>query len=252
MNLTCSSCSTVLTARNLSPHLGVVTCPKCGALQKLEAPPVGSPMERLLHAVSSRLLPPSRPVGPVPRPERFTLQRSSFGGAISYRWFSFTSLFLVFFSLFWNSITFTFAVTMIAAQDWRGLLFLSLHLVVGIGVGWYTLASLLNRTDIAVHSGALTVRWGPIWWPGQKTEPTKDIMQFWVAERIQRGKNGTTCAYDVMAILAEGASTSVIKGLPKLEEALFIEQTLEEWLSIDDQPVPGEVGSFLAEPSRIH
>lgn len=242
MRLTCETCSTPLTARDLRADMGVVVCPKCGMLQKLEAPPAGSPMERLLQAVTSRLLPPSRPVGKVPRPERFTQQSTSFGGAISYRWFGATGLFFLIFAVIWNSIVFTFISLAIAQGEWGGVLFSLLHLAVGVGVGWYALASLLNTTTIEVQGGALRVRWGPIWWPGQRTIPTQQLSQLWVAERVQRGKNGTTRTYEVMAVCTNGASTSVIKGLPKLEEALYIEQTLEGWLSIENQPVPGEVG----------
>ena len=49
-------------------------------------------------------------------------------------------------------------------------------------------------------------------------------------------------SYELHVALADGSSMPLLKKLPELNQALFIEQQIESALGIDDVGMPGEVG----------
>ena len=120
------------------------------------------------------------------------------------------------------------------------LLFPLLHVGAGIFITYSTLAGFLNQTSLHLSNGTLRIDHRPLWWPGRKQFATEIFKQFYVAERINRGKNGVSTHYELMALNQEGVVISILKNLKTVEEGKFLEQRLEEKLNIKDQPVAGE------------
>jgi hypothetical protein len=95
----------------------------------------------------------------------------------------------------------------------------------------------VNRTRIAVENGVLSVRHGPLPWPGNRTIAVAELAQLFCEEVI--GNKGSR-SYRVSALLKSGRKTQVLRGLGQADQALFIEQALERRLGITDVPVAGE------------
>lgn len=124
---------------------------------------------------------------------------------------------------------------------WFMSLFGLVHTAVGIGLLYYTLAGFLNTTSIRVGRGSMNIRIGPIPWPGNKTLDTFDLEQFFCTEKIQHGKNGPNYSYEVHAVDKHNVQKSIVTGLGDANQALYLEQELERFLDIEDQPVAGEI-----------
>jgi len=78
-------------------------------------------------------------------------------------------------------------------------------------------------------------------WPGNKSVASYEVKQLFSKEKINHGKNGTHYSYTVQAKMADGRSETLVRGLTEAEQALYIEQQLEQFLGIKDEAVPGEL-----------
>jgi hypothetical protein len=59
---------------------------------------------------------------------------------------------------------------------------------------------------------------------------------------MHRGKHGSTSwTYRVNAMLTDGRKIQLMSGLPESDQALYIEQIIEDHLRIADRPVGGEM-----------
>lgn len=102
---------------------------------------------------------------------------------------------------------------------------------------YVTLAIAVNRTTIALRDGRLRVRSGPLPWGGRRDLDAESIQQIYCEQRTtDRGSAGVL----VMALLRDGDSVKIGPSLGSTEHALFIEDTLERLLRIEDRPVEGE------------
>lgn len=112
------------------------------------------------------------------------------------------------------------------------------YVALSVLLTYCALAAVLNRTTIRAQAGILRVSEGPLPWTLAKTISTKDIHQLYCKRVETRGRRGTgtVISYDVLVLLANGTSTQLVKHLEEPEQALFIEQAIEERLGIVDEP----------------
>jgi len=149
---------------------------------------------------------------------------------------------LLFFCIFWNGFL-VFWYSMAFGQDSPLImkLFPVLHVAVGVLLTYSTLCGFINRTVIEVTDEELTIRHGPLPWPGNQTLTVPDIRQIYCDETISRGRNSTSTSYNVNALLVEERTIKLLSSLPEKQMALFVEQQLEEWLKIKPQHVKGSI-----------
>ena len=100
------------------------------------------------------------------------------------------------------------------------------------------------RSTILVNVDRLSIRHHPVPWRGNRSLDIGDILQLYCDESYVT-KNRTTnpsvtWMYNLNALLADGRKLKLLSGLPK-DQALFLEQQLEEWLGIEPYPVSGEL-----------
>lgn len=179
---------------------------------------------------------------PVPLPERVTVR--DFGGElrIERRWFTWTAIFFAFFCTFWlGFLAFWYAMA-IGVGNVPMMLFPLLHVAVGAGLLYFTVALFVNRTWIVVGGGVLTVRHGPLPWPGNRDIATAALEQLYCEEHISRTRNGTTVTYSVRARGTDGRLVKLVTGLPQRDQALFIEERIERHLGIVNRHVRSEIG----------
>ncbi|MGC3998339.1 MAG: hypothetical protein QM767_13035 [Anaeromyxobacter sp.] len=226
MRLACPVCRADIPDSNVNMDRAIARCPACGDVFGFADQVPGA-------------LRGSRTRPAVPLPKRFKVSGPPL--RIAFRWFSPAAFFFLFFTLFWNGILSVFLVQIVTSHSYGVLLFLSLHLAVGLFMTYRTLASFLNRTEVTVESGQLCVRHRPLPWPGSRQLPGHTLKQLWVRERISRGKNGTSVTYELQAERHQGKPLKLLSGLEQPEQAIFLEQQLEMHLGIQDQPVAGEL-----------
>jgi hypothetical protein len=232
MHLTCKSCRSVISADDVNLGNGLAKCRACNAVFRFDDDPalaVGGtrPRERMK----------------APR----SLAQETAGGRITFRhrWFSPKFLFLVFFCVVWDGFL-VFWYTMAIAGDAPLVfkLFPLIHVTVGAGLTYYTIAGFVNTTTVTLDRGHLSVRYGPLPWPGKLDVDTGRFRQLYCEEKVSRGKNGVTYTYDLKAVMSDGERRKIVSGLDSPDVPLYLEQQMEEWLKIRDEPVPGELRRY--------
>jgi len=228
MDIKCERCDAAIPAENVNINALVAKCNICNAVFGITGVGGGG------QSVPRR--------AEVAMPTSITMTDNGRELSITRKWFTYTAFFLVFFSLFWNGIVSVFVVGAITSGEWIMLLFISLHLTVGVCIAYYTLCLFVNKTRITVTRDYLSVKHGPLPWFGNSKLAASKVDQIWCKLHVQRNKNGTTITYQVHANSTHGKSKKLIGGLNKPEEALFVEQQIETFLKIEDKPV---VGAFI-------
>jgi len=93
-----------------------------------------------------------------------------------------------------------------------------------------------------VSAGQLTVRHGPFPWPGNHTLHTSELDQLYCTEHHNYSRNGgRSTSYRVNAVLNGGWKIKLLSSMTEAEQALFVEQQVEQHLNIDDRRVGGEM-----------
>ncbi len=235
--LRCKNCGAPIENEGIDLDLAMAKCSHCGTIFSLKGMPsresapgepatTGQPDQRVL----------------VPTPKRIKVFNQGEALQITYRWFGIKFIFMIFFTIFWNGFMLTWHGISLRSGMWAMSLFGLLHTAVGIGMAYYTLAGLLNQTTIQVKNRELTIRHAPLPWWGNKRIRALDIEQIYSKEKISRSDEGSASyTYEVHAILDNGTKEKLVGGLKEQELALYIEQTLEKYLGIRDQPVRGEI-----------
>jgi hypothetical protein len=117
-----------------------------------------------------------------------------------------------------------------------------IHLAVGVLLTYTVLAMYLNRTVLEISEGRLTVRHGPLPWPGNRALDVSEVEQLYCQEKVSRNRQGAASStYTVSALLKGGRRVPLLDSLPRRDDALFVEQLVEKYLGIDDRPVGGEL-----------
>ncbi|MBK6947969.1 MAG: hypothetical protein IPH16_07860 [Haliscomenobacter sp.] len=148
--------------------------------------------------------------------------------------------FFTVFALFWNLFLIPFVVMAISSGELKILLFLSLHLIVGISFLIYTLGLWLNTTLITVSRKGIDVRHQPIPIPFNPKRQliASDIQQLYVEEYVPSKTNGRPdITYAVRYKTHKGEDERLVKGFRSANQALYIEREVEKFLGIDDKPV---------------
>jgi hypothetical protein len=188
--------------------------------------------------------------GPKPAiaiPEK--LQVEDFGGElrITWKWFSWIILFLGPFCIAWNAFLIGWYSMAVSdhgppgAMKFIMLIFPVAHVAVGLGLAYFCLALLINRTTVRVAFGEMSIRHGPLPAPGNRTIPADDIDQLYVKHQMSSGKNGSTShTYPLLARLKSGQEIKLLPRNSDVDVSRAVEQLVETHLSIRDEAVAGE------------
>ena len=230
VELSCKNCGSQLKPESISTELNAARCTHCNALFAISLP------ERKDSAGQQ-----TGPRPKVPMPERFEVSELGHEFVLTRRWFSPGLFFLLFFCIIWNGFMVVWHTISLSTGLWFMSLFGLIHTAVGIGLAYGTLAGFLNTTQIKVGRGNLSLRHGPIPWKGNKAIPAHSVRQIYGKEMIKNSKNGTYKRYSVEVVLDTNKRETLVKGLEEAEQALFIEQQVEQHLGIQDRATPGEI-----------
>lgn len=226
MDVVCPRCAAPIEAENVNLESGLAKCGECNAVFDFRQQLADTPT-------------PERPEVEMPKP--FCWQETFDGLALVYDWRSASAYGLLFFCLLWNGFMAMWYGIAIHEQEWTMAAFGMIHLAVGLGLIYGTLAKFRNRTTITFSPDKVTVQTRPmrLFTKDQAYEP-REIQQIFCEEKITRTKNGVNRSYLVNAQLRGGETKKLLK-LEKPEQALYVEQEMERTLNIRDVRVAGEM-----------
>jgi predicted Zn finger-like uncharacterized protein len=244
MQLTCPSCGASIGAADVNLDRALAKCVRCNTVfdfsDEVRGPSGGGRMLRR-HSVpmpaSLRII--EGPPMLVAASYRQAPQAQDF--AIVRRWFSPGAIFMVFFCIAWDGfLVFWYSAAMSGHAPWIFILFPIIHVAVGVSLTYATICTFVNKTFVRVRDGVLEVRHAPLPWKGNRVLPVDAVEQLYCQQHESRNRNSTTFTYSLNAMMKDGRKLSLLTGLPEPEQALFMEQRLEERLGIVDVEVEGE------------
>lgn len=198
--------------------------------------------ERENEALKEKLaaLAEGQPRPRVPVPERYVVTEVGDTLTVRWRWFEATHLFIFFFAITWDAFLVNWYFGLHVRNDLMHYLFPIAHVAVGIGISYFAITRLVNRTLITASRDRLTVAHGPLPWVGSGSYARAELDQLFVEPRVSRSKKGATTTYALCAIDRGGRKRTLVKGLPDAAAARWLELALERRLGIVDEPVVGE------------
>ncbi|NRA51635.1 MAG: hypothetical protein HRU12_21130 [Phaeodactylibacter sp.] len=237
--LSCPECQSSIAPDQININMLLAKCNNCGLVFSFEslapAPAKSAPTAEAL---------PLKDRGEIPMPPGIKAQALLSELNIQIRWRNRASGFLTFFTIVWNIFVIPFALFGIASGEFQILLFLSLHLAVGIGLLYALVANLVNTTSIQATNQSLIIEHAPLPIPFWKNHDiaAKDIKQLYVEEYVASTTNGRpNLRYSLSARMHTGRRLQLIKGLKNPEEGLYVEQQIERFLKIKDQAEAKEI-----------
>lgn len=227
-SLKCPNCAAILRAEDWDMHTGMIKCGYCHSLSNIP--------------VSASEQGGFRPRPEIPLPGGMQIQETMGGIMITRRWFSFVVLFLIPFCIVWDSfLVFWYSKALSENAPWIMAVFPLIHVAVGVGLTYFTLATLFNTTGIQAGQGKLSIAHGPLPWMGNLELPTRDIQQLFGKEKINRGKNGPNYQYELWASMQDGRTRKLLGTGLTMEQTLYLEQKLESALGLKDRSMAGEL-----------
>jgi len=156
-------------------------------------------------------------------------------------WISWKVAPLIIFAIAWDSfLVFWYSVAFKGHTPWIMVVFPIGHVAVGLGLTYFVIASLFNKTDIECNPLGVLVKTYPLPWIGNCAVRAEDIKGIVVRERFgnrsgnQFGNQGSM-TYSVMYIDSSRKEKKLVKGLTALEQATFIAQVIRNTLGLPEE-----------------
>ena len=229
LQLSCPNCQAEIKAADINVANTLAKCAACNTV--FDFAPI---LKRPMHKKQEILLPPG-----------IEAYATNYELDIELNWRKSSKAlgFFLFFTLFWNGIVSIFVVTALLTGSFGMLAAISIHLLIGIGLLYYVLSVFFNTTYIVVNQRELSIEHRPLKSPFYPNRyiASREIDQIFVEKYVAGKTNGTpNYAFGVQAVLQGGKRVKLVKGLKNSDQALYVEQEIESFLSIQDEPVDEE------------
>lgn len=230
LQLNCVECETSIIAENINLEYYLAKCEKCHTVFDFKKQLDEAPKKRAEVAMPSNI-------------EVLRLRNEL---NISLDWWSKDKkpTFLIFFTIFWNSVVSIFVLAALATGEWLMLAAISIHLTIGIGLVYYLLCKYFNKTTFRVTRGYLTTKHHPLPVPfyGAKDIPVSKIKQLYCKEYVAATQNKRPIyAYAVYLNTKTRKEVKILKGLDTPQQALYVEQEVENFLGLIDKRIEDEL-----------
>lgn len=227
MKITCDRCQAEIREEHIDLEKGTAKCTSCNNIFDCR-----SQLEKDIdHRRETIELPKS--IRLTQEKERLTIVR---------HWLSAQLFYIAPLTLVWDAAFFIWYQNgMISTKTPLALAYVIFHILVALALTYYCVAGFVNRTIISVSSGMLHAIDTPLTFLRNIDIVVDELDQLYAKEKKHRGKKLTWSSYEVHAILKTNKTVRLVAGLNTVEQALFIEQVLEDYLRIKDRPVDGEV-----------
>ncbi|MCB0208183.1 MAG: hypothetical protein KDJ52_02565 [Anaerolineae bacterium] len=104
---------------------------------------------------------------------------------------------------------------------------------------YYSLKNTVNTTHIRISPTALQINEGPLLPRWHTSVTASNITQLYVKKIVRRGNKSTTTTYDLNFVQKIGSDRTIVTGLERAEQALFLEQEIERFLGFEDRSIKG-------------
>ncbi|MCI4666564.1 MAG: hypothetical protein MRZ79_00280 [Bacteroidia bacterium] len=174
-------------------------------------------------------------------PTNFKIFRENGHLVMLRSWWGLRFIFLTLFVIFWDSLILQWYNHLTGRPletdfDFLSVIFPIFHVAMGICLTYYTIAGYLNKTIMVVGNGSLSITHDPMWWPGNRSYAIEGIKQLYV----KLDEHDKSSSYSIWMVDHENCSKKLIDFIEDLQEAIFIEESLEREMGIEDMPVKGE------------
>lgn len=256
MNIVCSQCRAPVASTDIRPTTGLARCRACDVVFDVQPQLKGAaaslaPLAPLTPLASTKLLAPRRPL--VMRPAAISVTTNSAEGAQGYRaayaanapleirrrWSSASAYMMLLFSLLWNAAMLRQLGT--SDSPLTNEPFQLLLLGAGLWMTYTALAQIFNTTVIRATASELSIHHGPFPWPSPPSVEIQSVERLACETVTWHGKGGKSVSFKLSARLRGGRKVALLSGLTERNQALFIEQCLEEHLGL---PVDAVAGKF--------
>lgn len=162
-----------------------------------------------------------------------------------YRWMHPAVLLLLIFTLFWNALLSLFWKTIFLSLEKDAVVAMAFGLLsapyslIGLGLAYFSLCLLVNRTSLQLDAENLTVQHGPLPWRGNVSLPRAEIRQFYVMRKLG-GSRKKKVLFDLNVILQSGEWVNLLRNQESGLEMKYLEFELEKEMGIENVPVPEE------------
>jgi hypothetical protein len=228
--LLCPHCSAPL---QVHPKAVFLACSYCGTHLQVEG---GEGDRRLAldQGATER--------APVGLPTKFAVERLGNRLTLRWRWWTPALFFMLFFCIAWDSfLVFWYSMAVGMDAPWIFVVFPIVHVAVGVGITYSTLAGFINSTTVEVGQGNLRIAHGPLPWQGNQLLETADVDQLFCTRAATKSEDSDSLSYNVMVRTKSGRNIKLVSRLEELDQALYIEQEIERHLGVADRAMSGEV-----------
>lgn len=227
--LACPSCGAPIPAEDVNVALMVALCRGCASTVELAA---------------GRSRPPAALLELAAPPAGLTIEDRGGALVLRRRWFEPNGafFFMVLWCVLWDGflvVWYLAAFAGLASGDVSSIgmaLFPTLHVIAGVGVTYFTLATAINHSTITLDDTHLRIAHGPLPWRAPDPVPLRSIDQLYLTQRLQKNQR----TFTLVARRLDRTSVELLSGLPRDEQARFLEQRIESHLGIPDRAVEGE------------
>ena len=153
-------------------------------------------------------------------------------------WLSWKIAFLIPFAIIWNGfIFFWYSQALKSHAPLMMVIFPILHVAVGVGLIYFIIASLVNKTDIECNAMGVRVRTYPVPWLGNCAVRADEIKGLVVRERFANNANSNQnrVTYCVMYIVPSRKEKKLVGGLTASEQADFIARVIRNILGLPEE-----------------
>ncbi len=230
VDITCRRCGARIRADDVNIETMAANCRSCDAVFSIAAQ----------FALADKPAPIARL--DVPRPRCFTVEHLDDALRISWRGSKVGGIILLLVTLIWNGFAYVWISLAFSSAGHAAFALAAIpHVLIGLWLARLSLSNLLNTTRVEASASGLSVYDTPI--PASKdlSIPRDSLRQLYCVEPGNHSRRGPSGSCDLWAIKADGSSIAVLKSLADPEQALYIEQELERYLGIKDEPVDGEL-----------
>jgi hypothetical protein len=151
-------------------------------------------------------------------------------------WLSWKTVPLALFAIVWDSFLFFWYSQMLSKPNppLMAILFPIGHIAVGIGITYYVLASLVNKTDIIVSPSGVRVATGPAPWIGNKMVEADEMTAVIVRERSGNWNSyRNSRSYNVMYADRGRKERKLVAYLAQSDQAEFIAHIVRKTFKLD-------------------
>lgn len=230
MTIYCRNCGVQVAEENIDKAQRLVKCGSCNSIFSIQGLFPEQPM--------------SRPKPEIPLPEGIKVVHDEEGFKIIRDWTKVYGILLGAFAGFWGFAAVR-GIQSISVLTPGNIFTIVLTLLPALIAGYCAAAFFRNKTTITVgHTNIkLTQAPLPMPYPGNKSFKLCSIKQLYIRERISYSSKSRTKNYFYDLHLIDGGNRhlKILSSLRSKEQALYIEQEIEQYLGIQDVDIEGTV-----------